>query len=237
MRLPVLISVLHAGLEVPEEVGDICILRTRELIADSDEGASEIYNFESDVAVFMTTNIARAIVDLNRSPNDFGADGVVKTHTCWGIPIYQKTLLKDQAKILLDQYYRPYHTKLSVLSKNVLFGLDCHTMSAIAPPVGPDPGQERPKVCLSNAGATCPQSWLDLLAGYLAEELVVEVSKNEPFKGGHIIRSHSKEIPWIQLELSRAPFLSLDAKRSKILRSLRRFCKALCDDKTSYIGP
>ena len=233
MKLPILISVPHAGLEIPEEVRDKCILKPQDLIEDSDIGALEIYNFDSDVAAFMTTNIARAIVDLNRATDDFGADGVVKTYTCWGIPIYQKTLLKDQTKSLLDRHYWPYHTKLTALSKNVLFGLDCHTMSAIAPPVSPDPGQNRPKVCLSNANTTCPQPWLDLLAGYLAEELEVEVSKNDPFKGGHIIRTHSKEIPWIQLELSRAPFLSLDAIRSRILEALRRFCKTLCDDKTS----
>ena len=233
MKLPVLISVPHAGLEIPEEVRDKCILKTQDLIEDSDIGALEIYNFESDVAAFVTTNVARAIVDLNRAPDDLGADGVIKTYTCWGIPIYQKTLLKDQTKSLLDQYYWPYHTKLTALSKKVLFGLDCHTMSAIAPPVSPDPGQNRPKVCLSNANTTCPQPWLDLLASYLAEELVIKVSKNEPFKGGHIVRTHSKEIPWIQLELSRAPFLPLDVKRSRILGALRRFCKTLCDDKTS----
>jgi formiminoglutamase len=251
MKLPVLISVPHAGLEIPEEVRDKCILKTQDLIEDSDIGALELYNFESDVAAFVTTNAARAIVDLNRAPDDFGADGVVKTYTCWGIPIYQKTLLKDQTKSLLERYYWPYHakltalsknvlfgldchtmSKLTALSKNVLFGLDCHTMSAIAPSVSPNPGQNRPKVCLSNANTTCPQPWLDLLASYLAEELVIKVSINEPFKGGHIIRTHSKEIPWIQLELSRTPFLSLDVKRSGVLRALRRFCKALGSDKT-----
>jgi formiminoglutamase len=231
MKLPVLISVPHAGLEIPEEMRDKCILKTQDLIEDSDIGALEIYNFESDVSAFVTTNVARAIVDLNRASDDFGADGVVKRYTCWGIPIYQKTLLKDQTKSLLDRYYWPYHTKLTALSKNVLFGLDCHTMSAIAPSVSPNPGQNRPKVCLSNANTTCPQPWLDLLASYLAEELVIKVSINEPFKGGHIIRTHSKEIPWIQLELSRTPFLPLDVKRSGVLRALRHFCKTLCGDK------
>jgi formiminoglutamase len=181
------------------------------------------------VAGFVTTNVARAIVDLNRPPDDFGPDGMIKTHTCRGLPIYKKALLKEQTEILLDRYYWPYHKKITELSKNLLFGLDCHTMLAIGPPVSPDPGQKRPEVCLSNANSTCPQSWLEMFAGYLAEQLGTKVSKNQPFKGGHIIRYHSKTIHWMQLELSRDTFLSLDAQRSGVLRALRHFCKALRD--------
>jgi formiminoglutamase len=42
MKLPILISVPHAGLEIPEEVRDKCILKTQDLIEDSDIGALEI---------------------------------------------------------------------------------------------------------------------------------------------------------------------------------------------------
>ena len=37
-------------------------------------------------------------------------------------------------------------------------------------------------------------------------------SINHPFKGGYIIRSHAMKIPWIQIELSREDFFSLEEK-------------------------
>ena len=35
------------GLAVPEEVRDLCILTSEEIVADSEENAAEIYAFES----------------------------------------------------------------------------------------------------------------------------------------------------------------------------------------------
>jgi hypothetical protein len=50
------------------------------------------------------------------------------------------------------------------------------------------------------------------------------VSVNHPFKGGHIIRSHAAELPWVQLELSRAPFATNREKRMFVLEALGEWC-------------
>ena len=133
-RLPVLLSVPHAGLEVPEEARAYCVLTPEQIAEDGDEGAREIYDLETEVEAFLTTDVARAIVDLNRSEDDRRPDGVVKTHTCFNVPVYDPFPPDEVIEELLDRYYRTYHARLRDLaSGGVRLGLDCHTMLAIGP--------------------------------------------------------------------------------------------------------
>jgi N-formylglutamate amidohydrolase len=222
MKLPVLLSVPHAGWKIPPEVQDICILTKKDILEDSDVGAAEIYYpLGEEVEAFVTTDIGRAILDMNRAEDDFWKDGVIKTHTCWDVPVYSSYPSEDTIYKLIANYHRPYHTQLSKLAKKVKIGIDCHTMAAVAPPVAPDSGKERPPVCISNAEHTCPDEWIESLAQHLSQSLGLSVSINTPFKGGYIIRSHAKEIPWIQIEYSRAPFFTEEQKYAKLLHVLK----------------
>lgn len=224
-KLPLLISVPHAGLTIPPEVGSFNLLTPDQIIADGDEGAREIYAIEDLVNEFVTTDIARAFVDMNRKENDLSVDGVVKTHTCWDIPVYNSPLSPTLIKQLLDLYYVPYHTQLTnSADKEIMLAIDCHTMASSGPPVGPDPGSVRPMVCLSNADGTCPEEWFYLLADCLGESFGCEISLNKPFRGGYIIKHHFKEIPWLQLELSRDPSLSIEYKRKAVVSALEKWC-------------
>ncbi|MHA2302843.1 MAG: N-formylglutamate amidohydrolase, partial [Candidatus Thorarchaeota archaeon] len=107
----------------------------------------------------------------------------------------------------------------------VLLGIDCHTMVAEAPPICGDAGTTRPLICLSNADGTCPEGWTSLMAECLENAFGFTVSINKPFKGGHIIRSHSSELPWLQLELSRAEIITKEDKRRKILTAFQCWCE------------
>jgi len=227
VSLPLLISVPHAGLQVPPEAAPYCILTPREIAGDGDEGAAEIYSIASETAAYLTTDIARAIVDLNRAEDDRRPDGVVKTHTCWNVPVYDPFPPADVVETLLARYYRPYHERLRELARQgAVLGVDCHTMAAQGPPVGPDPGAERPWVCLSDAGGrSCPAEWTREMQACFAEEFPGPVKINDPFQGGFITRTHAAELPWMQLELSRGPFLSHAEKRVRVLRGLRRWCE------------
>ena len=136
MKLPLLISVPHAGLNVPPEVKDLCILRPEQIAADSDGGASVIYDIKSKVTAYLTTDMARAIVDLNRAENDGRPDGIIKRHTCQKTPVYRRPLSEEVIEMLLVRYYRPYHEKLTVLANEAKLGIDCHTMAEFGPPIG-----------------------------------------------------------------------------------------------------
>ena len=229
MILPLLLSVPHAGTEVPREVAGFCALTPEEIAADGDEGAAEIYALAGEVDCHVTTTIARAVVDLNRPPDDFRRDGVIKTHTCWEVPVWDPALPPQFAEELIDNYWRPYHQRLRDLgsSGRFLLGVDGHTMAAYGPPIGPDAGLERPAACLSNADGTCPPAWIESLRDALARWLGREVTINQPFRGGYITRSHAAEMPWLQIEFSRAPFAGLTEKRRAILAALTELCETI----------
>ena len=223
MKLPVLISVPHSGVNVPPEVESYCCLNARQIIEDGDEGADEIYDVAAEAEAFITTDIARAVVDINRAQDDRRADGVIKTHTCWNIPIYNQPLPEPVIQTLLRKYYHPYHEQLSAWANNAKFGIDCHTMATYGPPVGPDPGQERPFVCLSNANETFPKPWMERLAFCFQQIFNVEISVNMPFKGGFIIQSHTHEMPWVQVEMSRSNIITNGQKRNCFWESISKF--------------
>ncbi len=221
MTLPFLLSVPHAGLTVPPEAESYCALTPREIAEDGDEGAAEIYlGLEPLVEAFHTTDIARAIVDMNRAEDDRRRDGAIKTHTCWNVPVYRTPPPDDVAERLIGRYHRPYHRRLTELAagKTARLAIDCHTMAAKGPPVGPDSGQERPWICLGYGEGTCPAPWIEALRDCFVEQVGPRVTINEPFSGGYITRHHSAEMPWLQLEMSRAPFLS-DAEKSAMVRT------------------
>jgi len=231
MKLPVLVSLPHAGLDVPEELRAYCILSHEEIVRDGDEEAWEIYHeLEGMAEAFHTTGIARAFVDMNRAADDIRLDGVVKTHTTWNEPVYDRELPADLIKTLIEKYWKPYHESLSKLSqKRVKLGLDCHTMASIGPPVGPDTGEKRPAVCLSNAEGTCPEEWIRGMAEKLEEAFKHEVRINHPFKGGYIIRSHAPELPWMQVELSRGGEMTPSDKRRCFYSALNGFARQYLD--------
>jgi len=225
-KLPMLISVPHAGLGVPSHVSDLCRLTEDDIIKDGDEGAGEIYfPLQNEVTAFVHAETARAIVDVNRSETDRGKDGVIKTHTCWDIPVYKRMPSEKTVANLINYFYHPYHEKLTAFAGNVILGIDCHTMAPKGPPVGPDPGTRRPRVCLSNANGTCPKKWITLLAECFQKTFERGVSINHPFKGGFITRHHSREVPWIQVELSRSGFMSNTEKSTRVLDALKSWYK------------
>lgn len=228
-KLPLLLSVPHAGLHVPAEAEPYCRLAPEQVAEDGDVGAAEIYDLGDEVDAFVKTDVARAIVDLNRSPTDRRRDGVVKTHTCWNEPVYEPFPPQDVLDAMLESYYFPYHRRLTELGKSgqFLLAVDCHTMAAFGPPVGPDPGRERPQVCLSNGEGTCPDEWVRSLQDAFRKHFEGDVTINSPFRGGYITRSHAGEMPWVQLEVSRAPFATDQEKKRRVLAAIADWCEKM----------
>ena len=228
--LPFLISLPHAGTEVPPEVEPLNLLTPGQIAADGDGGADSIYiRLRDHVRHFVFAGIARAYVDLNRGEEDIRMDGVVKTHTCWGEPIYSSPVSRELVGILIQKYHRPYHRRLEALAgQGVILGIDCHTMAETGPPLGPDTGETRPHVCLGDAhGTSCPSPWTRILAKCLEGYFQGDVRINRPFAGGWITRRQHRFMPWIQLELSRAPFATDVEKGERVLKALRRFYRCI----------
>lgn len=228
MTLPIAVSVPHAGLLIPPEAAPFCQLTREQIIRDGDEFAAEIYELRNEVTAFITTDTARAVIDLNRAPDDRRPDGVVKTHTIYGEQIYHERLPETVTETLLDRYYHPYHADLSKLVDSpVLFGVDCHTMAAEAPPISPTPGSKRPEICLGNLeGRSFPNAWTAiLLESFRALFEGYSVTLNEPFAGGYITQRHCSELPWLQIEVSRSEFLPASKLRDRIVDALTVACE------------
>ncbi len=220
-KLPVLISVPHGGTEIPKEIADRVCITANDKFEDSDAFTREIYGIENDVSAFVSSSIARAFVDMNRDLTDLppeNPDGLVKTQTCHGKPIYIKGKELDQklTNILIKNYYDPYHRQIETLLKkqdDLKIGLDCHSMEPIPPQIAPDSGGFRPSFCLSNNfGKSCPNDIIEKLKSCLQQSFKLssaDILINKPFTGGYITRTYgNKPIPWIQIEMNRSLYLS-----------------------------
>lgn len=245
--LPILLSIPHGGMRRPPELAGRVRLTAEELFDDSDALTREIYDLGDEVIQLVTTEIARAFVDLNRAIDDrppANPDGVIKSVTVQKRLIYKDGDEPDDELVseLLDLYYHPYHRKLEVAAKNpgLRLALDCHSMGAVAPPIASDSGQPRPLFCLSNVdGLTCPDDVLEDMRRAFANAFecdLTDVHLNQPFKGGHITRRHGAgKVPWVQVEMNRSLYLdpkwfdrstlSVDPERLQHLRG--RFRAAL----------
>ena len=114
MKLPLFISVPHAGTHIPPEVKRLCSLQQKDLMADYDAEADAIYfPLREKVSGFCTTEISRSLIDLNRAPDHLGGDGVIKNHTSWNIPIYRQFPDDSLIRQLLKKYYSKLDTKNS----------------------------------------------------------------------------------------------------------------------------
>ncbi|MDH5638154.1 MAG: N-formylglutamate amidohydrolase, partial [Nitrospinota bacterium] len=212
---------------VPPEVADYNLLTEKEIAEDGDEEAAAIYDLEGLVEAYVTTDVGRAFVDMNRAVDDRRKDGVVKTHTCWDVPVFNRPLPESLVEELLAKYHTPYHASLEALCPQFRLCLDCHTMATVGPSIAPDPGKKRPFICLSNAKTASPDAWILKFKEFLEEEFGLPVNVNDPFGGGYIIRRHSTKAPWIQVEFTRDMTVSSGRKREGLLRALSEVVKLI----------
>ena len=220
-KLPILLSIPHGGTKKPEELEGHLSITNKDLFDDSDPFVMELYDLGDKVERVIKTDIARAFVDLNRSLQDMppdNPDGLIKSKTCYDKPIYANGQEPDDSlkTVLIELYYNPYHQAIqkSIEELDLKLCLDCHSMASTAPYFSPDKTQsKRPMFCISNNdGKTSTQEMIELLADSISESYSInrnEISLNDPFHGGHITRTYGNSpVPWIQVEMNRALYLS-----------------------------
>lgn len=218
-RLPFVVSIPHGSLEIPADIAGRLALDDAAVFADADPYTADIYDIGDAVEEVLTAQVARAVVDLNRAPEDRppeNPDGVVKTRTCHDVAVWRSPSdpSEDLTDALIARWWRPYHELLVAAScrPGVVAGLDCHSMAATAPPIAPDTGG-RPLFCVSDRdGTSAPPSFTAVVAAALAEAFEVDparVARNRPFLGGGIVARHGmRPVPWVQVEMNRRLYLA-----------------------------
>ena len=251
MKAPILVSIPHGGWKVADEIKDIWALSKKDAFHDGDPFTSRIYDYSERVEFQIVMEYYRAVIDLNRQPDDIAPenpDGVVKSHTCWNVPVYKQESLPDATltKKLLEKYYYPYHKQMEEQIKNpdIKLAVDCHSMAAKSPPIEADAGAVRPLICLGNLGdengeiepvfnrVTCDPELIRFMANefrivFQHEGLEVAppaiATVNVPFNGGNITRRYGgRGTPFVQIEMSRALYLTeeyFDEKNLKVKES------------------
>ena len=232
-KIPFLITIPHGGQDTPPELKNMVALNNDDMLADGDAFTTDIYDIPEKYTACIKTNIARAFIDMNRPmdqlPPDF-PDGIIKSMTCYKKSVYlpEKQPSPSLVSQLIRNYYLPFHQKIqkTIQQKNILIGLDCHSMAGTSPPISSKPGISRPKICLSNNfGKSCNHEIITLLSDCFKEVFLFkqnEVMINSPFSGGHIIQTYGNQPkPWIQIELNRC--LYLDNHNPPILNTQKFF--------------
>jgi formiminoglutamase len=217
-KLPVLIAIPHAGVQIPVELKDSIQLTTAQTYEDSDPFADRIFDIGENAVEVIVAPAARTCVDVDRAPDDMppdNPDGVIKTLTRKRKSVYLDGKQPDRNVVdsLLTSYYEPFHELIGEAVENpeIEFGLDCHTMSAYGPALSDAPGK-RPLICLGNwYDQTCERATLEWLASCFSDVFGLEdndIGVNKPFSGGYVIRTFGNNpIPWIQIMINQSLYL------------------------------
>lgn len=242
--LPLVVSVPHAGIYVPESIRARMTDESRRL-PDTDWFVPRLYDVpELKNATTIVASVSRYVVDLNRPPSDENLyPGQNTTKLCPethfdGSPVYRdgQPLRTDEIRQRIDEYWKPYHAKLKQLldERRSQFGfavvLDLHSIASCVPNLfdgvlpdlnfgtnhGQSAGSSLQKVI--DQAASAPQDFSAVVNGR--------------FVGGYITRHYGnpeRKVHAVQLELSQATYLNEStatwdhAKAMRIQPVLRRF--------------
>jgi N-formylglutamate deformylase len=203
MQLPFVFSIPHCGSRIPQALRSAVALDDGEILEAVDYGTREIFG-RMPAHTVIAARWSRLVADLNRSPQQRGAKGVVALTDYHGRRVFKPGCepAAEQIAERLRRYYDPYHGRLQLALPGGLALFDCHSMNGSGPADAPDAGQQRQDITLSNNGdrqgearpgrgpVTCPGVRLRAIADHLRLQ-GFSVAINHPFQGGHIVNHYA----------------------------------------------
>ena len=206
--LPVILSLPHGGLTVPNELAGRLGLSEQDVFNECDLWIDDLFDLEkadsgsslpSIPLAKVSTPIARALIDANRDPSDISnPDGPIKAQSSYGQCTYAHPLSEDEKRRLVQDYWQPFHSALAdaftTCGRDAKLFLDCHSMAQTGPSAYLDSGRARPLICLANLGTatgderaargrrSCTAAFIREAAA-VAEEVFGELALLEPLPG------------------------------------------------------
>jgi len=186
-------------------------------------------------APLIAAQMPRAFLDLNRSAEELdpalilGARrsghnprvasglGVIPRVVANGRAIYRGKLTMDEARLRIDSYWRPYHSRLkSLLAESIeTFGqailVDCHSMPHEAVALAGTLNGRRPEIVLGDRfGASASGVIVDQIETAFASAGFT-VARNTPFAGAYVTQTYGRPARHqhaIQIEIDRALYMN-----------------------------
>ena len=245
----------HSGSIYTKKFTQLTDLSLQKLRSSEDLFVDQLFSPVVDLgSLMLSATFPRSFIDLNRDCEELdplliedlttykdtlkvsAGLGVIPRVVADQTPIYKHRLSIDDVTERLQEFYYPYHAKLTSLIKQTrdLFKkvilLDCHSMpnSAITIAKNRDPVEVVLGDCF---GTSCEPEIVMELKDLLTEE-GFKVSLNKPFSGGFITRNYANppnNIYVIQIEILRSlySYEKQQTKNSEFLAIQNRLLGAI----------
>ncbi len=225
---PLLISIPHDGRVLPPVIAERMTEHGRGL-PDTDWHVVRLYGFAKTLgASVIAANHSRYVVDLNRSDADEAlyrsrfVTGLCPEKTFDGEAIYLpgKTVGADEKKERIDQYWRPYHDRISSSLSDIKdrFGYtllwDAHSIPSKVPLLFD--GELSQLNFGTNDGRSCAIELIDAVKDEADACESYSSVLDGRFKGGYITRQYGQpanDVHAIQLELAQRSYMNEKSRR------------------------
>ena len=216
---PILISIPHSCIEIPEWIQNRINLQAKRIHTD--------WHVDLLVKDFpftkISTSISRYIVDVNRSKytSKTSTLPIIPRYDEFGIPLFKQYPSRNLQNDWIAKYYTPYYDaifeqiSLKKQHHSIICLLDLHSYD--------DKHFKTDKIIIStrNGASISKKSFEYIVDCFAKEELSIQVDM--PFKGGNIIHEISKQsnVEAIQIEIPYSMYLQnnkLDTQKAKSLQ-------------------
>jgi len=218
---PLLVSIPHAGLTVPQQISDRLTAEARNL-PDTDWFVDRVYRWVVEKGGgLLVANYSRYVVDLNRPPDNATlyagpGTGLVPKQTFNGEPLYQFGMQPDGDEVheRLQRFWMPYHERLSTELQALKrqFGhavlLDAHSILSEVPRLFDG---KLPDLNLgSHRGVSANPGLVSQCMAALGVNAGFSLVLDGRFQGGYITRNYGcpqNGIHALQLEIAQAAYM------------------------------
>jgi len=245
-----ILSIPHAGTEIPEDMAPFLINDEWALNQDVDWRVDELVDIDYlkslGIAV-IKANIHRVAIDINR-PEE-------RTVFCWKKNTHGLDLLNEepdelQRKLFIEKYHKTYFDALADLisqsvhkSRKVVPVIDLHSMPSRPTEyhlqMNPQQKMERPGICLSDLeGKSCIPEYIELLEKEFTER-GLDPAINDPYLGGYVTQFVDKfNANVVQIEINRDVYMdekvreirpeAFESLKANLMETLERQYKLFC---------
>lgn len=223
-KVPFILSIPHSGTNIPSNKLNFYDKDQLKLKEDTDWYLDRLYDFAPKLGITtIKANFSRWLVDLNRNPENkpLYNDGRIITSICPttnfdGKPIYIENYKINEVEMSqrIETYFLPYHNYINSLIQNFIEKFpaviiwDAHSIKRNVPTIY---SQSFPDMIIGdNDAKSCDEKLTEIVYNQLSKT-DLNITKNQPFKGGYITRSlgfPKNNINAIQLEMSKDLYMT-----------------------------